>query len=89
MDPQRKEFSNLKEEWNRLGSKYAHEINEMVAFGEKNGWENWKGKEPEDKREHLANEVIELLKIANKIITTTEFRTDFPPSHCPFIKFFL
>lgn len=88
MDPQRKEFSNLKEEWNRLGSKYAHEINEMVAFGEKNGWENWKGKEPEDKREHLANEVIELLKIANKIITTTEFRTDFPPSHCPFIKFF-
>ncbi|MBL3658634.1 hypothetical protein [Fulvivirga sediminis] len=83
-----KEISKLQEEWNRLGSSYATEINEMVEYGEKNGWDNWKGKEPEDRREHLTDEVIELLREANKNDSTEEFRNNFPPAHAPLIKLF-
>jgi len=78
---------NIKEEWNKLGSEYAKGVNEMVEFGEKNGWENWKGKEPEDKREHLADEIFNLLKKANENNTVEQFRNDYPPSHSPIIKF--
>lgn len=80
--------TDIKEEWNNLGAKYAAEVNEMVAFGETNGWENWKGKEPEDKREHLADEIYKLLKKANKDDSVKEFRNEFPPSHSPLINFF-
>ena len=38
----RKKKPNIQEEWNSKGENYAREINEMVEFGEKNGWENWK-----------------------------------------------
>jgi len=79
---------NIKEEWNNLGSKYVAEINKMVEFGEKNGWENWKGKEPEDKRDHLADEIYRRLKEANKNDTVETFRKDFPPAHSPLIKYF-
>jgi len=83
-----KEENSIKEEWNTKGENYAMGINEMVEFGEKNGWENWKGKEPEDHREHLADKVIELLKKANSENTVTEFRNHFPPAHGPFIRYF-
>ncbi|WP_196889471.1 hypothetical protein [Aureivirga sp. CE67] len=79
---------DIKEEWNKLGSEYASGINEMVEFAEKNGWENWTGKEPEDKREHLTDEVIKLLKEANKKGSIEKFREDFPPAHSPLIKYF-
>lgn len=78
---------NIQEEWNLKGKKYAEEINQMVEFGEKNGWENWKGKEPEDKREHLADKVISLLKKANLENTVEDFRLKFPPANTPIIKF--
>ncbi|WP_405415287.1 hypothetical protein [Maribacter sp. Asnod1-A12] len=84
----KKNPSSIKEEWNKIGSKYAAEVNDMVAFGEKNGWENWKGKEPEDNRDHLADELFRLLKEANKNNVVKEFRKDFPPAHTPLIKFF-
>lgn len=29
-----------KEEWNRLGCQYAAELNELVKFRGKNGWDN-------------------------------------------------
>ena len=80
--------TNIKEEWNNLGSKYANEVNQMVEFGEKNGWKNWKGKEPEDKRDHLADEIYHLLKEANKNNSVDKFRNNFPPAHSPLIKFF-
>ena len=83
----KKSPTNIKEEWNRLGSEYAKDVNEMVEFGEKNGWENWKGKEPEDKREHLADEIFKLLKKANETNTVKEFRSNYPPSYSPIIKF--
>lgn len=80
--------NNIKEEWNSLGSKFAADVNEMVEFGETNGWENWKGKEPEDKRDHLADDIYKLLKNANKNDSIKEFRDDFPPAHSPLIKYF-
>lgn len=82
-----KKSKNIQEEWNTKGEKYATEVNMMVEFGENNGWENWKGKEPEDKREHLADEIISLLKKANIEGKTDEFRVSFPPSHLPLINF--
>lgn len=75
-------------EWFTLGEKYTYEVNEMVDFGEKNGWENWKGKEPEDKRDHLADSVIQRLREANNAGLIDEFRKEFPPAHTPLIKYF-
>lgn len=83
----KKKSTDIKEEWNTLGSTYASDVNEMVEFGENNGWENWKGKEPEDKREHLADDIYKLLKDANNNDAIEAFRNDFPPSHSPLIKF--
>ena len=82
-----KNIENTKQDWNTLGSKYASDVNKMVAFGETNGWENWKGEEPKDERDHLADMVYQLLKEANKNDTVAQFRTDFPPAHTPFVQF--
>lgn len=84
----KKEIPNLKEEWNRLGSQYAAEINQMFEFGEKNGWDKWKGEEPEDKRDHLTDDIIKLLKEANKNGSIEEFRTEYPPAHTPLVELF-
>ncbi|MCJ7933356.1 MAG: hypothetical protein MUW56_06875 [Chryseobacterium sp.] len=73
------------EEWFSKGERYATEINEMVEFGEKNGWENWEDQEPDDQREHLAVEVFEMLKKANLNQENEQFRAHFPPAHAPII----
>nr|WP_315026295.1 hypothetical protein [uncultured Chryseobacterium sp.] len=77
--------TKIQKEWFSEGERYATEINEMVAFGEKNGWENWKGEEPQDKRGNLSKEVFTLLKTANKNGDTEKFREHFPPAHTPII----
>lgn len=59
----------------------------MVAFGEKNGWDNWQGPDPKDEREHLAAEVLARLKQANLDNEVASFRSDFPPAHQPIISF--
>ena len=79
---------DIQNEWFTLGEKYTTEVNEMVDFGEKNGWENWKGKEPEDKRDHLADSVIQRLREANDADLIDNFRKAFPPAHTPLIKYF-
>jgi hypothetical protein len=79
---------DVQDEWYTLGEKYSTELNNMVDFGEKNGWENWKGKEPEDKRDHLADAVIQRLRVANESGLIEEFRKQFPPAHTPLIKYF-
>ncbi|HKJ06630.1 MAG TPA: hypothetical protein VJ970_04105, partial [Flavobacteriaceae bacterium] len=84
-------ITQLKEEellkaWFTTGENYAKAINEMVEFCEKNGWENWKGEEPDDNREYLAKNVFEKLKAANKNKTVSTFRKAFPPAHAPFIE---
>ena len=78
----------VQEEWNIKGEQYATSINEMVAFAKKHGWEAWEGEEAEDKRDHLADEVIKQLREANKENKVSEFREKFPPSHAPLIKYF-
>lgn len=80
--------NEIQKEWISKGEEYAIGINEMVEFGEENGWGNWKGKEPEDRREHLADKVIELLRKANTDNTVSDFRQRFPPAHAPLIKYF-
>jgi hypothetical protein len=74
---------DIQEEWKSKGEKYAREINEMIAFGEKNGWENWSGNEAGDTRGNLAEEVIRLLKLANIENNVARFRDNFPPAHAP------
>ncbi|MBL7919461.1 MAG: WD40 repeat domain-containing protein [Bacteroidia bacterium] len=82
----KKEKKDIQEEWNKEGERYASEVLEMQKFGETHGWENWKGKEPEDKRDHLAEEIIHLLKKANNENKIEEFRRNFPPAHSPLIS---
>lgn len=82
-------YETLKTEWNARGETYAREINEMVDFIDKNGWEAWENlskKEAEDTREPLAKEVYRLLKRANEEKRVEAFRADFPPSREPFIE---
>ena len=79
---------DIQKEWLTLGEKYTAEVNEMVDFGETNGWENWKGKEPEDKRDHLADSVVQRLREANEADLIDDFRKAFPPAHTPLIKYF-
>lgn len=76
----------LQKEWNEKGTAYANAVNEMVNFGEQHGWENWKGTDPKDEREHLAAHVIQLLKQANDKGTVREFRKAFPPAHIPLAR---
>jgi len=80
--------SDIRMEWNDRGRKFAMEVNEIVNFAEKNGWDAWKGKEPSDDREHLADEVVRLLKEANASGKVQEFRDAFPPAHTPLIAYF-
>jgi hypothetical protein len=81
------DIENIKLEWNTVGSKYASDVNKMVEFGDTNGWENWKGPEPKDDRDHLSDAVFELLKEANLNNTVSQFREDFPPAHGPMVNF--
>ncbi|WP_426790673.1 hypothetical protein [Sphingobacterium sp. WOUb80] len=83
----KKNKPDIQEEWNAKGEQYASEINKMVEFGKKNGWDNWKGEEPQDNRDHLANEILNLLRAANLNQKTEQFRESFPPAHAPFIPF--
>ncbi|CAA9195367.1 ligand-binding sensor domain-containing protein [Flavobacterium collinsii] len=78
---------NIQEEWFTKGKEYAQEVNEMVDFGEKNGWENWEGEDPDDIRNHLGEDVLKLLRKANLEGRVDEFRLEFPPSNMPIFEF--
>lgn len=79
-------MQELKQKWQSQGENYAQAVNEMVAFAEEHGWENWKGKEPEDKRQDIAPEVFSLLKKANQENQVEAFRENFPPAFLPFAE---
>lgn len=78
----------LIEDWQRHGARYTREVNEMLAFGEKHGWDKWKGAGPKNHRDHLADEVIHWLRRANREHWVDAFREHFPPAHAPFIAYF-
>ena len=79
----KKKNSNIQQEWQTKGAEYASAVNEMVRFADEHGWDNWKGKDPIDDREHLTQAVLALLKEANEKGETQQFRQDFPPAHAP------
>lgn len=76
----------MQNEWNKKGEEYAQAVDKMVEIGEKIGWENWSGAEPVDERSHLAENVLEKLREANKNKTVEQFRNEFPPAHVPFAE---
>ncbi|MEC4113106.1 hypothetical protein [Myroides pelagicus] len=76
----------LQQQWHKIGEQYAKAINEMVAYGNEYGWENWKGEEPQDNRENLAEEVLVLLREANSTNSVEEIRELFAPAHAPFVS---
>jgi len=78
--------NTIQKEWFEKGAEYARAVNEMVSFATLNGWENWKGKEPEDQRSHLVKETLELLRAANKRGEIKKFRERFPPAHSPLVE---
>ncbi|MEQ3499628.1 hypothetical protein ABMY20_07685 [Tenacibaculum sp. SSH1-16] len=88
METSKANDKEIQQEWCKIGETYATEVNKMVSFGEEHGWENWKGKEPEDNRDHLADVVVQKLREANKTGHIEEFRKQYPPSHTPLIKYF-
>lgn len=88
METSKANNKETQQEWYNIGETYATEVNKMVAFGEEHGWENWKGKEPEDNREHLADAIVQKLREANKSGQIEEFREQYPPAHTPLIKYF-
>lgn len=71
-------------EWNEKGAHFAQQINEMVAYAAKHGWDKVEQKEISDQREHLAPDVLAALRQANKNNTVTAFRESCPPSLAPF-----
>jgi hypothetical protein len=74
-------------EWNEKGTHFAQQINEMVAYAAKHGWDKVERKEISDQREHLVPDVLAALRQANKNNTVTAFRESCPPSFAPFIGF--
>ncbi|REH52524.1 hypothetical protein C7448_103259 [Tenacibaculum gallaicum] len=88
METIKKTDTEIQQEWYNIGETYASEVNKMVAFGEEHGWDNWKGNEPEDNRDHLADTIIQKLREANKSEQVEKFREQCPPAHTPLIKYF-
>ncbi|HWK06830.1 MAG TPA: hypothetical protein VNS58_24515 [Puia sp.] len=80
-----RKINQLQQEWNEKGAAFAQGINDMVAFAATHGWDNWKGPEPKDERDHLASPVLALLRKANEKGHVAAFRADFPPAHAPFV----
>lgn len=78
-------MKDLQKQWYEQGENYAKAVNEMVAYANQYGWENYNDKEPEDNRSNLAQAVFDALKKANLENKVNEFRNEFPPAHIPFV----
>ncbi|MBS1593909.1 MAG: hypothetical protein JST90_06265 [Bacteroidetes bacterium] len=78
---------SIHQEWIEEGEKYARAFNDILKYAQIHGWENWKGPDPVDTRTHLAQEVLSLLRDANKQDKVEQFRYLFPPSYAPFTQF--
>ena len=71
-------------EWNEKGAHFAEQINEMVVYALKHGWDKVEQKEISDQRQHLAPDILAALRQANKNNTVAAFRESCPPSLAPF-----
>ncbi|MDL2284272.1 WD40 repeat domain-containing protein [Oxalobacter sp. OttesenSCG-928-P03] len=76
--------SEQQKEWKEKTLAYAKAINDYVARGIKDGWDNV-GDEPSSSgREHLVPDLLIVLREANRLGRTDEFREYWPPAHEPF-----
>jgi hypothetical protein len=76
--------TQLSEQWRRASLDYATAMNAYVARGLSEGWQNI-GPEPEDDRAHLADEVLNAVRRANRSGDTASLRQMFPPAWTPFL----
>ncbi|MBC2582562.1 hypothetical protein [Clostridium sp. DJ247] len=77
-------YKELSKRWCEEGRKYAEETNKFVERGMTEGWDEV-GKEPKETREDMANEIVEIIKEANKYNEIENLRNNFPPAHVPLI----
>lgn len=76
--------SDQQKEWKEKTLAYAKAINDFIAKGTKDGWEN-AGEEPSPEgREHLVPDLLVVLREANRLGKTGLFREYWPPAHEPF-----
>lgn len=77
----RQKLSNT---WKQLVGDYVKETIELLDRGYTHGWENISDL-PEDKSHKIAEDVVSLLREANKNRTQIQFRKEFPTSHASFV----
>lgn len=77
--------AQLSERWREASLHYVTAVNAYVERGLSEGWENI-GPEPEDNREHLAEDVLNAVRRANRSGDTAALREMFPPAWSPFLS---
>ncbi len=77
-------YKELSKRWCEEGKKYAEETNKFVENGMTKGWDE-AGEEPKETREDMANDIVEIVKEANKCNEIENLRKSFPPAHVPLI----
>lgn len=78
--------AQVSQEWRKASLHYyVAAVNMYVARGFSEGWENV-GPEPEDDRAHLAEEVLNAVRRANRAGDTAALRLLFPPAWSPFLS---
>jgi hypothetical protein len=76
--------TQLSKKWREASLHYVAAVNTYVARGLSEGWENI-GPEPKDERGHLAEEVLNAVRRANRGGDITALRERFPPAWSPFL----
>lgn len=74
----------LSEAWRASSLRYVKALNEFIARGRRDGWDN-AGPEPKDDRGQIALAVIEAVRNANRAGSHRHLRTAFPPAWEPFV----
>lgn len=77
--------SDQQREWKEKTLAYAKAVNDYIAKGIKDGWENAGDEPASEGREHLVPDVLVALREANRSGQTSLFREYWPPAHEPFI----
>ena len=73
-------------EWQQKTYDYVAGVNEYLRRGMSLGWDNI-GKPPEPRgREHLVEEALNAVRMANETNSTDSLRSSWPPAHFPLIS---
>ncbi|MEZ4249806.1 MAG: hypothetical protein R3B99_16370 [Polyangiales bacterium] len=75
-------------DWRERTLAYVRAVNDFVARGRREGWQNV-GEPPRDPRgDALAGEVLRRVREANVVGRTHDLRRTLPPAHEPLVRFF-